>query len=112
MLNIKIYLTKMGNKGSTYSILDMKPASLYQLEDPILDLEKHIASGDSIETALNNLEEICIKYGIPCPEKFDNIYHCGTINIVNSIRIEKRLNPVFFKQRKCRVFAILYYPKI
>ena len=102
----------MGNKQTKYKSLDLKPAKIYDLEDPLLDLEKHIASGESIDDALNNLCEICIKQGIPMPEKHDDIYFCGTIHIINSFRIEKRLNPVFFKERKNRFFAIIFYPKI
>ena len=102
----------MGNKHSNYSILDLKPATYFQLEDPILNLEKYVASGYTPEMALEKLREMCIKYGIPEPEKYEDIYFCGTITVINSIKIEKRLNPVFFKERRGKYFAIVFYPKL
>ena len=106
----------MGNKNSSYNaynaIEELESAKYDDLNDPFLNLKKYIGCGDNIEQSLEDLTRICKKYGIPEPEKYGSVYHCGTINVVNSFREKKRLNPVFFKERNERYFAIVFYPKI
>jgi len=79
---------------------------------PLHNLQRFTVSGDTFHEALENLKDLCYKNGIPKPELYYGCYCCGTIDILYFLKVKKRLNPVFQKERNGRYFAIIYYPRL
>lgn len=100
----------MGNKNVKYQPLNLPFATYYELND--LYLKKYTASGDTMEQCLDNLYGMCKINGIPEPLSLENNYYCGTIRIMNTFKVVKKYNTVFWKKRNGRYFALVFYEPI
>ncbi len=110
----------MGNsKSKDYSLIENKKfATEYELNNrevppyPNLVLQRFTGSGNNFIEAMEDLSELCKKNGIPEPKDYCGNYHCGNVEIVYNFKTATRLNPVIYKKRNGRCFAIIHYPRI
>lgn len=108
----------MGNlKSKNYTFMeDISVATEEELTNtecfplPIYNLEKYVGTGNNFQEALEDLKTLCYKHGVPKPEKYEDIYTCGTIDFMYLTTTKMKINPVFHKERNDRHFAITYYP--
>lgn len=94
----------MGNDNAK---TELKNAKLYELQATYL--KRYIAHGDNLEETLANLRVMCNDNGIPDPKKIGDTYICGTVDIPYTFNYQKRLNPVWFRERNGRHSACVYY---
>lgn len=99
--------------GNEYSLLERECTLLESIIHP-LSL-KYEAKGDTMKTALERLEELCLlkNFGlIECVPGSDDKFYCGYRKKLNGERILNRVYIGYKEKEKCYIAFLFWIPKI
>ena len=105
----------MGNGWTRHwNLEESKPATVDELtgiDFPMVSgiLRKYEGYGHTTGEALLDLIDVCEKFGLPIPQKVNDIYICGTIKVHYFFKTRVRLNPIFFRRQNGRCIAYVYH---